>query len=119
MNHYEHSRLVLAQRIVALFSSKPKETGMVVRFHDGKLRAAAVAKYMSGQAASLRQAWEATAAFDNPALAHEARMLQAGAAASEAMSNLLLAAVSGDKQGFKEAFNAFVNDAVESGVVAV
>jgi hypothetical protein len=86
---------------------------------QGRARAAAVANYMAGQASSLRNAWDAAAQFGHPETDAEAQMLQAGAAAAEAMSNLLQALIAGDKELFKFHMAAFVNDAVDTGVVSV
>lgn len=96
-----------------------RPTGPVPFVQQGHARAAAVANYMAGQASSLRNAWDAAAQFGHPETDAEARMLQAGAASAEAMSNLLLAAVVGDKELFKLHFATFVNDAVDTGVVDI
>lgn len=69
--------------------------------------------YMAGQASSMRFAWDVLHGIGNPALAGEMRMLQAGAAASQAMSDLLLAVATNDKQGFRQVLNDFVDAAVE------
>lgn len=102
----------LVARIAGLFKSAPPalpEGAIVVRVDHGRSRAAAVAAHMAAQASALRMAW---AAGDNPV-----PMLQAGAAASQTMADLLHAALSNDAAGFKTALAEFVNDAVDTGGV--
>lgn len=99
-----------------LRSGPSAEATLTVKVDTGRTRAAMVAKYMEEQAVALRAAWDRTAPF--PPLAGEAAMLQAGAAGAEAMSNLLHALLAGDKEEFKAHLTSFVNDAVDTGVVA-
>lgn len=127
MNAYETSRLRLATRINAaldkLVARFTPRNALVLKAVAGGHRGVAVAHYMAGQASQLRAAYDEVQAAYESSLAegfgHHARTLQAGAAAAEAMSNLLLAVHTGDKELAKATLIAFVNDAVDGGVVTV
>jgi hypothetical protein len=80
----------------------------------GARRALAVAAHLRVQNRDLVQDYSEYSALGLPGVADS---LQAGAAATEALANMLEAAVAGDREAFYEFINRFVNDAVDTGVV--
>lgn len=84
----------------------------------GHERAAAVARYMERFEAKAAGMYIGIAEYHGNN-SDAARLIQAAAAAMGAMKDILRASNAGDKEAFKDAVAAFVNDAVNTGVVVV